>query len=162
MESKFTELLYQHQGIVHKICNLYFNNRIEKEDYQQELIIQLWKAFPGFNHQAKFSTWMYRVCLNAAIDIIRKEKTQPQLVKLETKDTDNIVEPVSEPDSHQERLYQAINRLSDIDKAIITLYLDEFSYSEIAEIIGISESNTGVKINRIKSFILKTIENGNR
>ena len=74
MKEKFTELVHQNQGIVYKICNLYFRDRLEKEDYHQELIIQLWKAFPSFNNTAKFSTWMYRVCINAAIDIIRKER----------------------------------------------------------------------------------------
>ncbi len=162
MEKEFTELLYQSQGIVHKICSLYFNNRTEKEDYKQELIIQLWKAFPSFNNQSKFSTWMYRVCLNTAIDILRKEKAQPKFVKYDNYSFGTISEPNNETNENQEKLYQAINKLSDIDKAIITLYLDEFSYKEIAEIIGISESNTGVKINRIKSSILKSIENGNK
>ena len=162
MEKEFTELLYQNQGIVHKICNLYFINRVEKDDYKQELIIQLWKAFPSFNNQSKFSTWMYRVCLNAAIDILRKEKVQPQFVKLDNHSFGKISEPNNEINENQEKLYQAINELSDIDKAIITLYLDEFSYKEISEIIGISESNTGVKINRIKSLILKSIEYGNK
>jgi RNA polymerase sigma-70 factor, ECF subfamily len=161
MEKKFTELLYQNQGIVHKICSLYFGNRIEKEDYQQELIIQLWKAFPSFSNQSKFSTWMYRVCLNAAIDILRKEKSQTKLVKIDH-DVTIIPDDKDDNNSNQEKLYMAINRLSEVDKAIITMYLDEFSYKEIAEIIGISESNTGVKINRIKTEILKTFDNGNR
>ena len=162
MEKEFTELLYKNQGIVHKICNLYFNNRADKEDYKQELIIQLWKAFPSFNNQSKFSTWMYRVCLNAAIDIFRKEKTEPKLVRFDNQNFSLISESNIEANDKQERLYQAINKLSEIDKAIITLYLEEFSYKEIAEIMGISESNTGVKINRIKSLILKSIENGNK
>jgi len=163
MEKKFTELLHQNQGIVHKICNLYFGNRIEKEDYQQELIIQLWKAFPSFSNQSKFSTWMYRVCLNAAIDILRKEKSQTKLVKVDHDVTITIIpDDKDDNNSNQEKLYRAINRLSEVDKAIITMYLDEFSYKEIAEIIGISESNTGVKINRIKTEILKIFDNGNR
>lgn len=162
MEKEFTELLYQNQGIVHKICSLYFCNRTDKEDYKQELIIQLWKAFPSFNHQSKFSTWMYRVCLNASIDILRKEKSQPKLIKIDNHNIEPSVQPNSDIEDNKERLYHAINKLSEIDKAIITLYLDEFSYKEIAEIIGISESNTGVKINRIKSLILKSIENGNK
>jgi RNA polymerase sigma-70 factor (ECF subfamily) len=162
MEKEFTELLYQNQGIVLKVCNLYFNNRAEKEDYKQELIIQLWKAFPSFNNQSKFSTWMYRVCLNSAIDILRKEKTQPKFIKYDNHSFRSISEPNNELTEKQEKLYHAINKLTDIDKAIITLYLDEFSYKEIAETIGISESNTGVKINRIKSLILKSIENGNK
>jgi RNA polymerase sigma-70 factor (ECF subfamily) len=160
MEKEFTELLYQNQGIVHKICSLYFNNRSDKDDYKQELIIQLWKAYPSFSNQSKFSTWMYRVCLNAAIDILRKEKTEPKLVEFNSQNINTISESNFEASDNKEKLYQAINNLSDIDKAIITLYLDEFSYKEIAEIIGISESNTGVKINRIKSLILKSIENG--
>ncbi len=162
MEKEFTELLYQNQGIVHKICSLYFNNRVDKEDYKQELIIQLWKAFPSFNNQSKFSTWMYRVCLNASIDILRKEKSQPRFVKIDNHSIEVTVEPNPDKNQNKEKLYKAINKLSEIDKAIITLYLDEFSYKEIAEIIGISESNTGVKINRIKSLILKSIENGNK
>jgi RNA polymerase sigma-70 factor (ECF subfamily) len=162
MEKDFTALLYQNQGIVHKICSLYFNNRVEKEDYKQELIIQLWKAFPSFNSQSKFSTWMYRVCLNAAIDILRKEKVQPKFVKYDTHSFGAISDAAYETNENQEKLQHAINKLSDIDKAIITLYLDEFNYKEIAEIIGISESNTGVKINRIKSLIIKSIENGNK
>jgi len=160
MEKEFTELLYQNQGIVHKICSLYFNNRADKEDYKQELIIQLWKAFPSFNNQSKFSTWMYRVCLNASIDILRKEKTQPQFIKIDNYSIEATTESNSDNDENKEILYQAINKLTNIDKALITLYLDEFSYKEIAEIMGISESNTGVKINRIKSLILKSIENG--
>ena len=157
MEKEFTELLYQNQGIVHKTCSLYFNNRADKEDYKQELIIQLWKAFPSFNNQSKFSTWMYRVCLNAAIDLLRKEKTEPKLVEFNYQNINTLFESNLVISDNQEKLYQAISRLSDIDKAIITLYLDEFSYKEIAEIMGISESNTGVKINRIKSLILKSI-----
>ena len=160
MEKEFTDLLYQNQGIVHKICSLYFNNRADKEDYKQELIIQLWKAFPSFSNQSKFSTWIYRVCLNAAIDILRKEKTEPKLVEFTSQNINAITESHIETNDNKEKLYQAINKLSDIDKGIITLYLDEFSYKEIAEIMGISESNTGVKINRIKSLILKSIENG--
>jgi len=162
MEKEFTELLYQNQGIVHKICSLYFYNRADKEDYKQELIIQLWKAYPSFNNQSKFSTWMYRVCLNASIDILRKEKAQPKFVKIDHHSIEATTEPNSDKNANQEKLYQAINKLSNIDKAIITLYLDEFSYKEIAEIMGISETNTGVKINRIKSLILKSIENGNK
>ncbi len=161
MKEKFTELLYKNQGIVHKICNLYFRDRLEKEDYHQELIIQLWKAFPSFNNTAKFSTWMYRVCINSAIDLKRKEKNKLKRVEFSEVDIPNISHADDATHTNKEKLYEAINRLSDVDKAIITLYLDEYSYQEIAEMIGISKSNTGVKINRIKTEILKSFENGN-
>jgi RNA polymerase sigma-70 factor (ECF subfamily) len=161
MEKEFIELLYENQGIVRKICNLYFNNRTEKDDYQQELIIQLWKAFPTFKNQSKFSTWMYRVCLNSAIDLLRKEKTQPNLIQYDNHDFGKIPESKKESSENHEKLNKAINGLSEIDKAIITLYLDEFSYKEIAEIVGLSPTNIGVKINRIKSLLFKFFTNGN-
>ncbi|WP_298503470.1 sigma-70 family RNA polymerase sigma factor [uncultured Maribacter sp.] len=161
MKDKFTELLYENQGIVHKICNIYFRDRLEKEDYHQELIIQLWKAFPSFNNTSKFSTWMYRVCVNAAINITKKEKKQVTQVKLFDSNLHNLPNNDDTNCSNQEKLYEAISKLSNVDKAIITLYLDEYSYEEISEIIGISKNNTGVKIKRIKSKILKSFENGN-
>lgn len=160
MEKEFTALLHQHQGIVHKISGLYFGNRSDKEDYTQELIIQLWKAFPSFKGQAKFSTWMYRVCLNTAIDLLRKEKSKPNLIPLDNPPDNQSVNQSKENSDNQEKLYHAITSLSPIDKGIITLYLDGFSYQEISSIVGISESNTGVKINRIKTQLLKTINHG--
>ena len=105
---------------------------------------------------------MYRVCLNSAIDLLRKEKTQPNLIQFDNYDFLKITDENNDSRENHERLYQAINKLSEIDKAIITLYLDEFSYKEIAEIAGLSETNIGVKINRIKSLILKTFTNGNK
>lgn len=160
MEERFTNLLYENQGIVHKVCHLYFGDRLEKEDYHQELIIQLWRAFPSFNGTSKFSTWMYRVCINAAIDIIRKEKKQWKQVKLSEADHHSLSNNDDTNHTNQEKLYQAISRLSAIDRAIITLYLDEYSYQEIADMIGISKTYAGVKINRIKTEILKSFDNG--
>ncbi|MEQ8583091.1 MAG: sigma-70 family RNA polymerase sigma factor [Marinoscillum sp.] len=161
MKDEFTDLLYQNQGIVHKVCNIYFRDRLEKEDYHQELIIQLWKAFPSYHGTAKFSTWMYRVCINAAIDIMRKEKFQLKQVKLSEVEIDHISSADDTNQTNKEKLYSAIDKLSSIDKAIIALYLDEYTYKEISEMIGISVSNTGVKIQRIKTQILKSFENGN-
>ena len=135
-------------------------DKLEKEDYHQELIIQLWKAFPSFNNTSKFSTWMYRVCINAAIDIKRKEKKQLKYVKLSEVKSQRLSSDDDASSSSQEKLYEAINRLPDVDRAIITLYLEEYSYKEISKMIGISENYTGVKINRIKSEIIKSFENG--
>ena len=162
MKERFTELLYENQGIVHKICNLYFGDKPETEDYHQELIIQLWKAFPSFKNTSKFSTWMYRVCINAAIDITRKEKTQLKHVKYSDVSLRSIPQSNYSRDTDQDKLYEAISGLSDIDRAIITMYLDEYSYKEIAQTIGISESYTGVKINRIKAKLIKSINHGNK
>ena len=160
MEKEFIELIKNHKGILHKICNVYFIRSPYKEDYFQEILIRLWKSYPSFRNQSAFSTWLYRVALNTAIDIIRKENLQPihsELSKIEYNIPDQ--EPNIESDE-KEMLYQAISQLSDVEKAIIILYLEDYSYKEIGEIIGISEGNTAVKINRIKNHLIKILANG--
>jgi RNA polymerase sigma-70 factor, ECF subfamily len=160
VEKEFIDLINEHKGIVHKICNVYFFKNPYKEDYYQEMLIRIWKAYPGYKGESAFSTWLYRVALNTAIDIVRKQTIQPKFSELSA--TDYAI-----PDGNQlieserrDRLYQAINQLSEVEKAIIILYLEEYDYKEISAIIGISESNTGVKISRIKSQLKKILENG--
>ena len=160
MKEEFVGLINQHKGILQKICNIYFYQNPYKEDYYQEILIRLWKAYPSFRNQSAFSTWLYRVALNSAIDLIRKQSLQPRHAEL-SKFEYNIPERESNTESDQkEKLYQAINHLSDIEKAIILLHLEEHSYQEIGEIIGISEGNAGVRINRIKNQLTKILENG--
>jgi len=159
VEKEFVELINKHRGILHKICNIYFYRDPNIEDYHQEMLIRLWKAYPGFNKQSSFSTWLYRVAINTAIDIIRKQTIRPSHTEL-TKIEYNIPEQENTGSDKKEALYEAINLLSDVEKAIIILYLEDYNYKEIAEIIGISESNTGVKINRIKNQLIKNLRNG--
>jgi len=161
VKKEFTKLLQENQGIIHKVCNIYFYDRLEKEDYIQEIIIEVWKAFPNFKKQSKFSTWMYRVVLNSAIDILRKEKNQPQYIKLSKSELEIADYQTNKESEKKEKLYWAINKLSEIEKAIIILYLEDYSYKEISEIIGISETYTGVKINRIKTELQKKLNHGN-
>ena len=160
MEKEFIELINKHQRILQKICNVYFIRNPYKEDYYQEILIRLWKSYPGFRNQSAFSTWLYRVALNTAIDIIRKQNLQPvhtELSKIEYNKPDHEQNIESEK---KDILYQAISHLSDVEKAIIILYLEDYNYKEIAEIIGISESNTGVRINRIKTQLIKILNHG--
>jgi RNA polymerase sigma-70 factor (ECF subfamily) len=160
VEKEFIELIKNHQGILHKICNVYFIRNPLKEDYYQEILIRLWKSYPGFKNQSAFSTWLYRVALNTAIDIIRKENLRPvqtELSKIEYNIPDHDYNAESEK---RDKLYIAIGQLSDVEKAIILLYLEDYSYREIAEITGISESYAGVKINRIKNQLIKILANG--
>jgi len=160
VEKEFIELIKNHQGILHKICNVYFIRNPYKEDYYQEILIRLWKSYPSFRNQSAFSTWLYRVALNTAIDLIRKENLQPVHTELSQIEY-NIPDHEHNIDSEKkETLYQAIGQLSDVEKAIIILYLEDYSYKEISEIIGISESNTGVKISRIKNQLIKILTNG--
>lgn len=161
MEKKFIELIQANKGIIHKICNVYFYDSPFKEDYYQEILIRLWRSFPQFKEKSSFSTWMYRVALNTAIDIIRKESVSPKYAELSVKQYEIVSENIHDLDA-KEQLYYAIQRLSEIEKAIIFLYLEGYNYKEISDIAGISENNTGVKINRIKSKLLKIIGNGKR
>jgi RNA polymerase sigma-70 factor, ECF subfamily len=162
VEKEFIELIKKHQGILHKICNAYFLRDPYKEDYYQEILIRLWKSYPSFKNQSKFSTWLYRVALNTAIDIIRKQNLQPAHIKL-SKVEYNIPENLrNEKSEKSDKLYQAINLLHDIEKAIILLYLEDYNYTEMADIVGISESNIGVKISRTKDQLIKILKNGQK
>ncbi|AOW19899.1 RNA polymerase sigma factor [Urechidicola croceus] len=159
LEQQFVTELEANQNIIHKVCRVYTNNSDAHKDLFQEITIQLWKAYPKFRGDSKFSTWMYRVGLNTAITLYRKSKRQIQTsdisdfhYKLESSEYD------SEIDDQMKLLYKAIHQLSDIEKALILLYLEDKPYVEIAETMGITEVNARVKVNRIKTK-LKTILN---
>lgn len=126
------------------------------------MLIRLWKAYPGFRNQSAFSTWLYRVALNTAIDIVRKQNLFPEYSELSNNEY-NIPEDEHNCESdNKDLLYQRIDHLSDVEKAIIILYLEDYSYKDIAEITGVSESSTGVKINRIKNQLINELKNGKR
>ena len=128
------------------MCHLYADSPAEVADLFQEIVVNLWQAYPRFNGRSKISTWMYRVALNTAISQLRKTKRQPQILSVEVLDSGQV----SLPDDQSRQLYAAIKQLNKIEKAIVTLYLDGFSYAEIAETVGITENNVGVRLNRIK------------
>lgn len=159
LEHKFLTELEKNQNIVHKVCTLYTNGRDAHNDLFQEITIQLWKAYPKFRGDSKFSTWMYRVALNTAITLYRKSKR-----RVPTQDFDTVTFKISadEYDPTEEEqlklMYRAVKELGDIDKALVFLYLEDKSYSEIADTMGISEVNARVKMNRIKKK-LRTIIN---
>lgn len=154
-ETQFLKLIAENQAIIHKICRLYRDSREDREDLFQEIIYQLWRAIPSFKGEAKVSTWLYRVALNTAIASFRKKKPD---VSYSTSLPDLPEETQSEElGIRQERLFAALKQLDDSEKAIITLYLEELSYQQIAEITGINENYVGVKLNRIKNKIQKLL-----
>jgi len=151
-EIEFVTLVQEHQNLIHKICRLYTNSDAEHKDLFQEITIQLWKAYPKFRGDAKFSTWMYRVGINTAISLYRKSKSRIQSFSF---DDVSYKIPHNETyddtqDQQLKSIYAALNHLNDIDKAVIFLYLEDKNYKEISEAIGISEVNARVKMNRIK------------
>ena len=156
MESDFLKTITKYQNILHKVCHLYTHTPEDREDLFQEILIQLWKSIHQFQEKSKISTWIYKVALHTAITYLKKSKKHidhKDNIK-ETIDYHQLPERYDEEDYN--RLYVAISRLSKVDKAIILLYLEKHNYQEISNLMGISETNVGVKINRIKSK-LKTI-----
>lgn len=138
---------------------MYTNDPHSHNDLFQEITIQLWKAYPKFRGDSKFSTWMYRVALNTAITLFRKSKRS-----IKTQDIDNVSfiikaeEYDDQTEQHLKLMYKAIKELNDIDKALVFLYLENQSYREISNTLGISEVNARVKMNRVKTK-LKNILN---
>lgn len=151
-KEQFIGLIEEHKLIIYKICNSYCKNTSDRDDLVQEITYQLWKSFTHFNGSVKFSTWMYRVALNVAITFYRKslkgnaiiELTEPH-IELSEKDDNK-----AELEKNINHLQQFINELKELDKALMILYLEEKNYSEISEILGITETNVATKISRIK------------
>lgn len=144
----FITLLTEHRNIIYKVCNLYMHDREHRDDLFQEITLQAWKSFGHFRGDARFSTWLYRVALNTAITYYKKEKRKAEVLL-----TADFPEVADSNDAAEEQLlamYKAIGNLSKIDKALIMLYLEDYSYQDIGEILGITANNVAVKMNRVK------------
>ncbi|MEI9943261.1 MAG: sigma-70 family RNA polymerase sigma factor [Chitinophagaceae bacterium] len=156
MEKEFLEAIHDYQKIIFKICRVYRDSREDQEDLFQEIVYQLWKSYPGFKRESKVSSWIYRIALNTAIAIYRKSKIlidyyQEFPEQIHPSDEKTISE-------NEERLFWALRKLNDSEKAVISLYLEDFNYQEIAEITGLSESNVGVRLNRIKNKLKEILK----
>lgn len=148
----FLNVLENHKRIIYKIVNSYCREFDDRQDLVQEVIIQLWISFDRYDEHYKFSTWIYRIALNTAISFYRKNRERTQMTISDTSVLDMAfleADPYSENTDFQ-KLAGFIQQLNDIDKAIILLYLEELSQKEIAKIMGITPTNVGTKINRIK------------
>lgn len=153
MQRKFVELLEQNQNIIHKVTHLFVENADDRKDLFQEILFQAWSSYPTFKSDAKFSTWLYRVSLNTAINFFKKNKKKTFIPLNDDKLLQHELQPEDAEKEKVEILYKVINQLSPFDKALIMLYIDNHDYQEIASILGISISYVGVKINRIKQFL---------
>lgn len=151
----FLSVIKSHKGIIYKVANSYCKNAENRNDLVQEIIIQLWKSFDKYNKEYELSTWMYRIALNVAISFYRKDKKD-----LATPLTESIIAMVheEEPGELEENvrmLYQFINELDELNKALMLLFLESKSHKEMAEVLGISETNVATKISRIKEKLKK-------
>lgn len=158
-EENFINLINKHQGLIHKICIMYESDPDVRNDLFQEIVFQLWKSFSSFRGEAKITTWMYRIALNTAISGFRK-----QTRNVKTEDLKEMHFNISESwgDDREEdiqRLQWAIRQLSEIERAMIMMALEEVPYDEIAETIGITQNNVRVRMNRIREKLKKLMCN---
>ena len=153
-QRRFEALLHEHRKIVFKVAGLYSRSAADREDLVQEISAQLWRSFGSYDPaRAKFSTWMYRIALNVAISQVRRERwsASDRFEPLQAHHLDIMGgEEVAEPDERLAELYAFIGQLDALNRALILLYLEDRNYTEIAEILGISETNVATKISRIK------------
>ena len=149
----FENWLDEHKALIFKVVRAYAFSAMDQDDLFQEITIQVWHSIPTFRQESSVTTWLYRISLNTAIKWVRKERKHYQAEAL-----DNIQHILQENkikiDERLVWLYEEIYRLDEIDRSITLLMLDNFSYKEMAGILGISESNVGVKINRIKKLLI--------
>lgn len=160
--TRFHSFLNEHIGIIQKLCRGYTNTEEDFKDNVQEVCYQLWKSIDHFQGKSKSGTWVYKLTLNVCLYNLKKRKRNP-LVATENSHLNRAADRVSKHEGGErpeETLYRAITLLKPIDRAIIMLYLDKKEHAEIAEIVGLSVSNVGVKINRIKKQLQKIVHEG--
>ena len=153
----FLAVVSEHQGIIHKVCRMYRDLPEDREDLYQEVVFQLWKAFPSFRGEAKVSSWMYRIALNTAMAAFRKQRPA---VDLPGEVPDFATEPNQEANLEEERLFAALRTLNDAEKSVVSLYLEGFAYQEIADITGLTENAVGIRLTRIKAKLKEKLSNG--
>ncbi len=155
----FVETIDEHRGIIFKVCKMYCPSEEDCNDLYQDIVAQLWKAWQGFRGEAKISTWIYRVALNTAISGFRKQKRNPLKNSLQDDSIHLTTDDQRKKQEDSEMLHMAIRQLSKVEKAMVALYLDEVSYEEIAEIMGITQNNVRVKMLRIREKLKKIMDN---
>lgn len=153
----FTSAIKDNESFIYKIASVYTNTVEDRNDLVQEIIYQLWKSFDSFNQQAALSTWMYRVALNVSLYQLKLSKKRISTIPIDEQVLNNSETDNSENDEAWKLFKQQIDNLNLLDKAIVMLYFDNKSYDEIAEIIGISKSNVGTKLLRIKEKLKSQI-----
>lgn len=156
----FHEIITRHKGIFLKIARTYCRNEADRQDLVQDMMIQVWRGLPRYNSSYPLSTWLYRVALNTAISFYRRQRRTIQaslpVLDVSLLLTDDGVDPQQ---AQLKLLELFITSLNDLDKALILLYLDEKSYAEIAQIMGISVSNVGTKLGRIREKLREKFSN---
>jgi RNA polymerase sigma-70 factor, ECF subfamily len=156
VQDAFIRLVNEHRGMLYKVCRLYCFTEPDRQDLFQEIVIQLWRSYPSFRGESRISTWLYRIALNTAISGLRKKRRL-----ITTVDPDRLptglqdIQYAKEKDEQVHLLYAAIEKLTEVERALTMLYLEDKSYQEMEDILGISQNNLRVKMNRIKDKLRK-------
>ncbi|MEW7277984.1 RNA polymerase sigma factor [Aquimarina sp. 2201CG1-2-11] len=160
-EQLFTEVVTLHKDKIYRICYAYLYEKDSVEDLYQEVLINVWNGLNKFKGNAQLSTWLYRVTLNTTITFNKKNKTHQQLFGNSI--PENIIENIDTTETQQEcrvnKLMQCVQKLKEEERILISLVLEELSYKEIADVLGIEVSNVGARINRTKKKLLKIYNN---
>lgn len=157
MESEFEKIIGENVGVLHKLCRVYTYNADEYEELFQDMLVQVWTSTKSFRGEAKISTWIYRICINTAlrfqVGIVGRKN------RFDTLDGKDFIHPPpdAEHDERLERLYTAIRALKPIDRAIVSLFLDENSHEETAQILGISKTNVATRMMRLKKQLTEKL-----
>ena len=159
MSNDFYKLsILPHVAIVIKICRAYTNSQEDFEDYYQEVCLQIWRSKDNFHKQCEWSTWVYKISLNVCLTLLKKKKKNYQYFASDSLPEESTEQSYVFADESLNQLYVAIRQLSEIDRGVILLYLEEKSYQEIADITGTNANNIGVRIKRIKERLKKILD----
>jgi RNA polymerase sigma-70 factor (ECF subfamily) len=158
---KFQKIIVENKGILYKVINIYCKDTEDKKDLEQEILIQLWKSLDNYNENYKISTWIYKIAMNVSISFYRKNRNTSDHLSIDSIFIEKEFEEQDDGFKDKKRILNIfIDQLNEFDKAIILLYLEDYNYKEISNIVGITETNVGSKINRIKNKLKKHIKNG--
>lgn len=154
-EKDFPSLIAKHSGIINKVCYFYASDKLPFDDLRQEILVNIWQGLKKFRGESKLSTWIYRVAVNSALMALRTSTSKTETVALDPERADASTEHDDVRHENLQTLYSLIGRLDDIEKAVILLWLDEYTYEEIADTLGLKRNTVAVKIHRIKVKLSK-------
>ena len=154
LEKEFLMMIEAQKRTIYKVCYIYANDQDDLNDLYQETVLNLWKSFPRYRGDSKLATWVYRIAMNTCITFLRRSNTRPQTVQM-TANVASMAAEDNETAGQLRELYRLINQLGKLERALILLWLEERSYEEIADILGITKTNVAVKLNRTKEKLKK-------